>query len=77
MAMEKKSGKNKEVGKRPSMGTREDSFGGAPGTVEVAGGTMHTFGHKITDGVWPASPTSTDSKTGYPKDYQKSTKAPK
>ena len=69
--------KDKEVGKPGSMGTREDSFGSAPGKISVAGGEMCMFGYKINEGVWPPAPTSTDSKTGYPKDYQKSTKAPK
>jgi hypothetical protein len=73
--MEKKrGGRNKEVAKHPSMGSREESFGGNPGEVSVAGGTMHTFGHKINPGVWPPTATGPDVKTGYPKDYQKSTK---
>lgn len=61
--------KNKEVAKHPPMGSREESFGGAPGTVAVGGGTMHIFGHKINEGVWPPAPTSVDQKTGYPKGF--------
>lgn len=69
--------KNKEVAKRPSMGSREESFGGAPGTQAVAGGTMHLFGHRKRDGVWPDSPVSVDQKTGYPKGAQDKTKGSK
>ena len=70
--------KNYEVAKHEHAGkpdsTREKSFGGAPGVVNVTGGRMHTFGHKINDGVWPPSPTSVDSKTGYPENFEKQTK---
>jgi len=71
--------KNKEVAKHPGMGkgSTEESFGGAPGTISVAGGSMDTFGHKIHNGVWPDAPTSVDSKTGYPKDFQTKTKSVK
>jgi len=75
--MATKSGKNKEVAKHPRMGSREESFGGAPGTIAVEGGTMHMFGHKTGTGVWPTNVVSTDVKTGFPKGYDKGTKGPK
>lgn len=62
--------KNKEVATGGNKKSREESFGGSPGNVAVAGGTMHKFGHTIHDGVWPTSPVSVDQKTGYPKGYQ-------
>ena len=67
--------KHKEVAKHPPMGSREDSFGSAPGSVAIAGGTMYKFGHTINEGVWPDAPTSVDQKTGYPKDFQTRTKS--
>lgn len=70
-------GKNKEVAKRPAMGSREESFGGAAGSVAVAGGTMRKFGHTRRDSVWPDSPVSVDQKTGYPKGAQEKTKSVK
>lgn len=75
---EKKSGKNKEVAKHPPMGSREESFGGSPGTVEVGGGKMHMFGHRHQDsGVWPGNPVSVDQKTGYPQGWDNKTHGPK
>lgn len=65
--MATKSGKNKEVGKHPPKGTVEESFGGAPGSVEIDGGTMHLFGHKIGTGIWPKDPIGPNVKTGYPR----------
>jgi len=74
---EKKSGKNKEVAKHPWMGSREESFGGSPGEVSIGGGTMHMFGHRHQDsGVWPASPVSADSKTGYPQGWDGKSQSP-
>jgi hypothetical protein len=67
--------KNKEVATGGDKKSREESFGGRPGPVGVAGGTMHTFGHKVNNGVWPDAPTSVDQKTGYPKDFQTKTKS--
>lgn len=66
----------KEVAKHPHMGSREESFGSDPGPTSVAGGTMAKFGYKAGDAntVWPPAPTGPDVKTGYPRDYQKSTK---
>ena len=77
MAEKKSSGKNKEVGKHPWMGSREESFGGHPGEVSIGGGTMHMFGHRHQDsGVWPTSPVSTDSKTGYPQGWDGKSQSP-
>jgi hypothetical protein len=67
--------KNKEVATGGKKKSREESFGGAPGHIAVAGGDMAMFGHKIHGGVWPDAPTSVDSKTGYPKGFQNSTKS--
>ena len=67
--------KNKEVATGGRKKSREESFGSAPGHIAVAGGDMATFGHKINTGVWPDAPTSVDSKTGYPKDFQTKTKS--
>lgn len=75
--MATKTGKNKEVGKHPAMGSREESFGGAPGKVEVGGGVMHTFGHKTSKGVWPANTVSCDVKTGFPRGFDAPKKGPK
>lgn len=75
MAKEKSSGKNKEVAKHPHLGSREESFGGAPGNISVGGGTMHMFGHKKHDGVWPADPVSVDQKTGFPRGFDGSNKS--
>jgi hypothetical protein len=75
--MATKSGKSKEVAKHPHMGSREESFGGAPGSIPVEGGTMHMFGHKINKGVWPTNVVSTDVKTGFPQGFDKGTKGPK
>ena len=76
MAM--KSGKNKEVAKHPSMGSREESFGGSPGEVAIGGGTMHMFGHrKKESGVWPTNPVSVDSKSGYPQGWDGRSMGPK
>ena len=66
--------KNKEVATGGMKKSREESFGGAPGSIAVAGGTMHLFGHKTGEGVWPSTPTSVDSKTGYPKGFDGKTK---
>jgi hypothetical protein len=77
MAEKKKSGKNMEVAKPGRMGSREESFGGAPGKVKIAGGEMATFGHRAPDpgdGVWPEPAISVDQKSGYPKDFQTKTK---
>jgi len=74
---DRKSGKNKEVAKHPRMGSREESFGGAPGSVKIAGGTMHTFGHRAPDpgdSVWPKGVVSVDQKSGYPEGFQTKTK---
>lgn len=65
----KHKGGGKEVGKRPGMGSTEESFGSAPPDIAVGGGTMHTFGHKINPGVWPSKTVSVDQKTGYPKGF--------
>lgn len=76
MADRKKSSKNFEPKDRP-MGTREESFGGRPGPVKIAGGVMHTFGHRAPDpgdGVWPKDVVSVDQKTGYPEGFQTKTK---
>ncbi len=67
--------KQKEVATGGMKKSREESFGSAPGHIAVAGGDMATFGHKIHSGVWPDAPTSVDSKTGYPKGFQTSTKS--
>lgn len=67
--------KSKEVATGGRKKSREESFGGAPGSISVAGGTMHMFGHKVHAGVWPDAPTSVDSKTGYPKGFDTSTKS--
>jgi len=64
----------KEVATKKAGGSVEESFGSAPPKIKVAGGDMCTFGHKIHNGVWPDAPTSVDSKTGYPKDFQTKTK---
>jgi hypothetical protein len=67
----------KEVAKHPHMGSREESFGSAPGELSIAGGgTMHIFGYKLHTGeVWPDAPTSVDQKTGFPRDFQTRTKS--
>lgn len=71
--MAKKS--QKEVAKHPHMGSREESFGSAPGEIPIAGGVFHSFGYKPNTGqVWPDAPTSVDQKTGFPKDFQTKTK---
>jgi hypothetical protein len=72
-------GKSKEVAtKHAPFGTIEDSFGSNPGTIEVTGGTMHTFGHKPHRGqVWPTNVVSPDVKTGYPKGFDQKMKGPK
>jgi hypothetical protein len=62
--------KNKEVATGGMKKSREESFGGAPGSVAVAGGKYHKFGHTVHDSVWPPAPVSVDSKTGYPKGFQ-------
>jgi hypothetical protein len=73
----KESGKNKEVAKHPAIGSREESFGGSPGEVEIGGGTMHMFGHRHRNGgVWPGSPVSVDQKTGYPQGWDGRSKGP-
>jgi hypothetical protein len=78
MAERKSSGKNKEVAKHPPMGSREESFGGAPGEVAIGGGTMHMFGHRKKDsGVWPSSPVSVDQKSGYPQGWDGRTAGPR
>jgi hypothetical protein len=69
--------KNKEVAKHPALKSTEESFGSAPGSIAVGGGTMHMFGHKITPGVWPTNIVSCDQKTSFPKDFDKSKKGPK
>lgn len=75
--MASKNGKNKEVAKHPSMGSREESFGGAPGEVAIGGGTMTMFGHRHRNGgVWPASPISVDAKTGYPQGWDGKSQSP-
>jgi hypothetical protein len=72
-----KGGKNKEVGKPGFMGTREESFGGSSGEVAIGGGTMHMFGHRHQDsGIWPASPVSCDTKTGYPQGWDGKNQSP-
>jgi hypothetical protein len=77
MAEKKMGGKNKEVGKRPGMGSTEESFGGAPGDVAIGGGTMHMFGHRHQNsGVWPASPVSVDQKSGYPQGWDGRSQSP-
>jgi hypothetical protein len=77
MAESKRSGKNKEVAKRPFMGTREESFGADPGEVAIGGGTMELFGHRYrNDGVWPTNAISVDQKTGYPQGWDGRTRAP-
>ena len=61
--------KQKEVATGGMKKSREESFGSAPGSIGVAGGEMHMFGHKIHSGVWPDAPTSVGSKTGFPKGF--------
>lgn len=75
--MARQSSGNKEVGKRPSLGSTEETFGGKPPKISVSGGEMCLFGHKIHDGVWPRNVTSTDQKTGFPEGYDKPTKGPR
>jgi septal ring factor EnvC (AmiA/AmiB activator) len=76
--MATKTGKNKEVAKHPRMGSREESFGGAPGSIPVEGGTMHMFGHKVGgQSVWPTNVVGPDVKTGYPQGFDKGKKGPK
>jgi hypothetical protein len=67
--------KQKEVATGGKGRMREESFGSRPGSVAVAGGEMVKFGHTMRDAVWPDAPTSVDSKTGYPKGFQNSTKS--
>ena len=71
-----KNSKQKEVAKHPPMGSREESFGSAPGQIAIGGGTMHKFGYKAgnPNKVWPDAPVSVDQKTGYPEGFQSKTK---
>ena len=55
--------------------SREESFGKSPGDIAVSGGTMHLFGFKTGEGVWPGMPVSVDQKTGYPKNFDGKTKS--
>lgn len=74
---ERKGSKNFEVAKTKSMGSREESFGGRPGKVKIAGGQMCTFGHRAPDpgdSVWPKDVVSVDQKSGYPEGFQTKTK---
>jgi len=69
---------SKEVAtSRPSASVVEQSFGGAPPSIAVGGGTMQMFGHKIHSGVWPTNTVSPDHKTGYPKGFDQGTKGSK
>ena len=69
--------KSKEVATKHAKPVVEETFGSAPPSISVAGGTMHTFGHKIHSGVWPTNIVSPDQKTGYPKGFYEGKKGPK